>query len=53
MYLFFSKNHINLTENSFELNFILWALSTISLHGKISLNFTIKFYVSLSIKPPK
>ena len=39
MYHFFSKNHMIWQENGFSSDFISWALSTVSLHGKISLNF--------------
>ena len=31
-------------------DFIPWALSTVSVHGEISINFRIKFSVSFSIK---
>ena len=46
----FLKKHINLTEKQLFIRFHFVALITVSLHGKISLNFRIKFGVSFSIK---
>ena len=37
-------------KNGFLSDFIMWAPSTVSLHGKNSLDFRIKFCVSLSIE---
>ena len=50
--IFTLKNHINLTEKGLFISFQHWALF---LHKKISLNFEIKFCVSLikHIKPLK
>ena len=43
-------NRVNLTQKRLFMRLNSVGLSIISLHGKISLNFGIKFCVSLSIK---
>ena len=49
--VFFSQiNRLNLTENRFFIRFYSVGPNTVSLHGKICLNFRNKFCVSLSIK---
>ena len=47
---FFLKKSHKFEKNSFSSDFILWALSTVSLHRKICLNLRMKFCVSPSIK---
>ena len=48
---FFSQKITKFGEKDhFLYNFIPWTLSTVSLHGKISQNFGIKFCVYLSMK---